>query len=109
MTTLHWAWVIVGAGIGTYVLRAAPFLWERLYRLGRNNIRFLTYVSFALAAGIVARSVVLSGGEVAAEGDIAIKLAAVAAALAVHRLIRNTPAALFAGVGVAVLLKAVVS
>jgi len=105
MTAAHWWWVILGAGLGTYVLRAAPFVWERLYRLGRSHMRFLTYVSFAIAAGIVSRSVVLSGGEMAPPGDMAIKMGAVAFALLLQRLTRNVALALFGGVGSAVLLK----
>lgn len=106
MTTAHWWWVLLGAGLGTYVLRAAPFVWERLYRLGRDNMRFLTFVSFAIAAGIVSRSVMLSRGEIAPAEDVGIKLAAVAVALVLQRLTRNVALALFAGVGAAVVLKA---
>lgn len=106
MTALDWTLVIAGAGLGTYVLRVSPFLWERLRRLGQRYYRFLTYVSLAIAAGIVSRSIVYGGGELAEAGDIGIKVMAVAAALALLRLTRNLPLALFGGVGVAAGLKA---
>jgi len=105
MTALHWWLVILGAGLGTYALRAAPFLSERLNRIGQENMRFLTDVSLAIAAGIVSRSIVLAGDSIAAPSDIAIKIAAVLGAYAVYRLVRNLPTALFGGVGLAVLLK----
>lgn len=105
MSALEWLVVVVGAGLGTYLLRVSPFLWESLRRLGQRYFRFLTYVSLAIAAGIVSRSVVYAGGEVGAASDIGIKVLAVAAALGLLRLTRSLPLALFAGVGVAALLK----
>ena len=101
MNGIEWSLVIAGAGLGTYALRVAPFLSERLYRVGQNNLRFLTYVSLAIAAGIVARAIAFSGGSVASLSDIGIKIVAVLAALGLHRLTRNLPIALFFGVGLA--------
>lgn len=106
MSAFDWSLVILGAGLGTYLLRVSPFLWEGLRRLGQRYFRFLTYVSLAIAAGIVSRSIVYSGGELGTAGDIGIKVAAVAAALALLKLTRSLPLALFAGVGVAAGLKA---
>lgn len=105
MTTLHWSLVLAGAGLGTYALRATPFLWRRLYRLGQENLRFLAYVSFAIAAGIVSRSVMFAGGKFDAPADIGIKIAAVLGALALRHVTRSLPVALFGGVGIAILLK----
>lgn len=102
MSGIEWTIVIAGAGLGTYVLRVTPFLSQRLHALGRNNLRFLTFVSLAIAAGIVARSIAFSGGSVDQVSDIGIKVAAVLAALGLHRLIKNLPIALFFGVGLAV-------
>jgi branched-subunit amino acid transport protein len=106
MSALEWTLVIAGAGLGSYLLRVAPFLWEQLRRLGQRYFRLLTYVSLAIAAGIVSRSIVYAGGELASAGDIGIKLAAVAAALAALAATRSLPLALFAGVGLAAGLKA---
>ena len=103
MNTLEWTLVIVGAGLGSYALRVAPFLSHRLYRLGQQNLRFLTYASLAIAAGIVARSIMFSGGSLDTASTIAAKITAVLAALALFRVVRNLPIALFAGVGVAIL------
>lgn len=105
MSGLEWAIVIAGAGLGTYILRVAPFLSQRLYALGQNNLHFLTFVSLAIAAGIVARSVAFSGGSVDQASDIGIKVVAVLAALGLHRLIKNLPIALFFGAGIATLWK----
>lgn len=105
MSTLDWIVVIAGAGLGTYLLRATPFLWQRLHEFGQANFRFLSHVSFAIAAGIVSRAVFYSGGEIARLDEIAIKIGAVAAALALFRLTRNIPLALFAAAGLAVLVK----
>ncbi|MFP5349824.1 MAG: AzlD domain-containing protein [Gammaproteobacteria bacterium] len=105
MTTYHWLLVIVGAGIGTYALRAAPFVSERLRKLGQDNFKFLSYVSFAIAAGIVARALVYRGGELAAPNEMAIKLGAVVIALVLLRLTRSIPLALFSGAAFGVWLK----
>lgn len=106
MSALEWAVVVIGAGAGTYLLRVSPFLWNGLRRLGQRYFRFLTYVSLAIAAGIVSRSIVYAGGELGSPSDIGIKVMAVAAALALLRVTRSLPLALFAGVGVAAGLKA---
>ena len=105
MTTYHWLLVIVGAGIGTYALRAAPFVSERLRRLGQDHFKFLSYVSFAIAAGIVARALVYRGGEINAPDEMGIKIGAVVFALVLHRLTRSVPLALFAGAGIGILIK----
>ena len=105
MTTYDWVLVIIGAGIGTYALRAAPFVSERLRRLGQDNFKFLSYVSFAIAAGIVARALAYQGGELNAPDEMAIKIGAVLLALVLLRLTRSVPLALFAGAAVGVLLK----
>lgn len=106
MSALEWTLVVAGAGLGSYLLRVSPFLWERLRRVGQRHFRFLTYVSLAIAAGIVSRSLVYAGGELTFGADFGIKVVAVAAALAAQRLTRNLPLALFAGVGIAAGLKA---
>lgn len=105
MSTLEWSVVVAGAGLGTYALRATPFIWQRLHKLGQENFRFLSYVSFAIAAGIVSRAVFFSGAEIGRIDDIAIKIGAVVAALIVQRLTRNLLVALFAAAGLAVFVK----
>ena len=105
MTAYHWLLVIVGAGIGTYALRAAPFVSERLRQLGQDNFKFISYVSFAIAAGIVARALVYRGGEINAPDEMGIKIGAVVIALVLLRLTRSVPLALFTGAGIGVLLK----
>lgn len=105
MSTLEWAAVIAGAGLGTYALRATPFVWQRLYKLGQDNFRFLSYVSFAITAGIVSRAVFYTGAEFARLDDVAIKVGAVIAGLALYKATANVLVALFAAAGVAVLVK----
>ncbi len=105
MTALDWTLVVLGAGAGTYLLRVAPFVWKHLRRLGQEYFHFLTYVSLAIAAGIVSRSIVYGGGGIAEAGDIGIKVLAVIAALGLLRLTKSLPLALFAGISVAVLIK----
>ena len=105
MNAVEWTLVIAGAGLGTYALRVAPFMSLRLYRVGQNNLRFLTFVSLAIAAGIVARSIVFDGGSVGQPPELAIKVAAVMTALIIQYRTKNLLVALFGGVGVAVLWK----
>ena len=106
MSTLAWLLVIAGVGGGSYALRVSPFLSERLRRLGERHFRFLSYVSIAIAAGIVSRSVAYAGDAIAPPSDMGIKAIAILAAFVFLRVTRIVPVALFAGVGVAVLLKA---
>ena len=105
MNGIEWTLVIAGAGLGTYALRVTPFLSQRLYRIGQNNLRFLTYVSLAIAAGIVARSIVFSGDSIDQASTLTIKTAAVMIALVLQRLTKNLLISLFGGVGLAILLR----
>lgn len=105
MSAFDWLLVIAGAGLGTYALRAAPFLWQRLHQFGQANFRLLSFVSFAIAAGIVSRAVFYSGAEVSGPDETAIKIGAVVVALGLHKLTRNIPLALFSAAGLAVLVK----
>lgn len=109
MTAPEWIVAIAGAGLGTYALRAAPFLWAPWHRLADRYLRFLTFVSLAIAAGIVARAIVFSSGQAIELTEIAIKAAAVCGALVLYRLSRNLLLALFAGVALAMLLKVLVT
>ena len=106
MTESGWLLAMLGASLGTYVLRAAPFLWQPLYELGRRHVRFLTYVSFAIAAGIVSKALFVQAGVFVIDSLTAIKIAAVVIAVLAHRLVANIPLALFAGVGFAAAAKA---
>ncbi|MGA8259427.1 MAG: AzlD domain-containing protein [Arenicellales bacterium] len=103
MTELQWTAVVLGAGLGTYALRAAPFLWRSLRDFGRAYIRCLTYISFAVAAGIVSRAIFLSEGHLTFGRAAWVKVLAVVVGVVIYRVGRNMPAALFCAVGVAVL------
>jgi branched-subunit amino acid transport protein len=105
MSTTDWIVVVAGLAAGSYALRVSPFLWTRLRRLGEKHFRFLSYVSIAIAAGIVSRSVTYAGESIAAPMDVGIKVIAILAGFVFLRLTRIVPVALFAGVGLAVLLK----
>ncbi len=87
VTDLQWLFAIGGAAAGTYVLRAAPFLWTPLRDVGRRYVDFLTYVSLVLGM------------------DTYIKFAGLAVGLGFYRWIRNIPLALFVGAGSAVLIR----
>lgn len=100
-----WLLAVLFAGLGTYLLRVAPFVWPPLYALGRRHARFLTCVSFAIAAGIVSKAVFMRQGTVVFDRSTAIQIVAIAFAVGIHRWVRNVPVALFAGVTFAVLLK----
>jgi branched-subunit amino acid transport protein len=102
MNDWQWAAVLLGASLGTYALRAAPFLNEAFRTFGRRYIRCLTYISFAVAAGIVSRAIFLAGGHLSFGHDAWIKAAVVVLALVLYRTTRNTPVALFSAVGIAV-------
>jgi len=96
---------VVGAGLGTYALRAAPFVWDTFRHLGRRYLRCLTYISFAVAAGIISRAIFLKQGELVYGRDVWIKVLAVVTALWLFRRTRSMPVALFGAVGVAVAVK----
>lgn len=105
MTDLQWAAAVIGAGLGSYILRAAPFWYEASRAFGRRHLRGLTYISFAVAAGIVSRTIFVSAGDLTFSREAWIKLLAVAVALGLYRASRNMPAALFSAVGIAVLVQ----
>jgi len=100
-----WITIIIGAALGTYVVRAAPLLWRPLSHVGDRYVHLLTYISFAIAAGIVSKALVVADARIAIDSDVAIKAAALAVALVIQRWVKNVPVALFAGIGVAVLIK----
>lgn len=105
MTAADWYLaILVVAGV-TYLLRAAPLLWRWFYEVGRQNVAFLTYVSFAIAAGIVSKSVIIDAGSLAPVQDLAIKVIAVLIALGLHWQFRSLPLALFGGAAIAVFAK----
>lgn len=104
MTELQWTAAAIGAGLGTYILRVAPFLYPACRDFGRRHLRGLTYISFAVASGIVSRAIFLSGGELTFGRGAWIKVLAVVLALVLYRRLRNMPVALFTAVGVAVLV-----
>lgn len=103
MTDLQWTATVLAAGLGTYALRAAPFVWQAFCDFGRRYIRCLTYISFAVAAGIVSRAIFLSGGHLSFGREAWVKVLAVITALVVYRSTRNMAVSLFTAVGVAVL------
>ncbi|MDH3637195.1 MAG: AzlD domain-containing protein [Gammaproteobacteria bacterium] len=105
MTEVQWLYAITGVAALTYLLRAAPLLWRRLRIIGERNVAFLSYVSFAIAAGIVSKAVLIDAGRWAAPDDVIVKGLAVLAAIGLHRFFHRLPVALFGGVGVAVVLK----
>lgn len=109
MTDLQWLFAIGGAAAGTYVLRAAPFLWTPLRDVGRRYVDFLTYVSFAIAAGIVSKALLLDGSRLIWGTDTYVKFAGLAVALVFYRRMRNIPLALFVGAGSAVLIRWLIS
>ena len=100
-----WLLAVLGAGLGSYALRVAPFLWRPLFELGRRYADFLTYMSFAIAAGIVAKSLLLQAGHFNLNTDIGLRVAAVLVGLGVYRWLHNTPLALFAGVLAAIMAR----
>jgi len=106
MSELQWTAAVVGAGLGTYLLRAAPFAWQAFRAFGRRYLRCLTYISFAVASGIVSRAIFLSEGTLTFGIDAWIKVLAVVVAVWLYRRTHNMPAALFSAVGVAVLVRA---
>lgn len=104
MTDLQWTAAVLGAALGTYVLRAAPFWSGALRDFGRRHLRCLTYISFAVAAGIVSRAIFLSGDQLTFDVSAWIKVLAIVIAVALYRVVRNVPVALFSGVALAVLI-----
>jgi branched-subunit amino acid transport protein len=105
MTEWQWTVAVLGAGLGSYVLRAAPFWYKASREFGRRHLRCLTYISFAVAAGIVSRAIFLAGGELTFDREAWIKVLAVVVAVVLYRGTRNMPVALFSAVGTAVLVQ----
>lgn len=105
MTQGAWLLAVLGAGAGTYALRAAPFLWRPLARVGRRYVDFLTSVSFAIAAGIVAKSLLVHEQAIRIDDEFWLRLLGVITALLLFRVVRSTPLALFLGVGAAMAMK----
>lgn len=106
MTDIQWTLSLIGAGLGSYLLRAAPFALQWFREFGRRHLRCLVYISFAVTAGIVSRSIFLSEGELTFRRDAWIKVLAVVVAVLLYRRTRNIPVALFSGVGLAVGVRA---
>lgn len=104
MSVNTWLLVALGAGAGTYVLRAAPFLLIGRYEVGKQGLRFLVYTSLAIAAGIVSKYLVMWKGEFSAV-EFAIKLAALMVSLALYARFKNVLLSLFTGVLLAAVLK----
>ncbi len=105
MTNVEWIIAVGGVAAGTYALRAAPFLWAPLRDLGRRYTDFLTHVSFAIAAGIVSKAMLMHEGRFFFGPETYIKFAGLAVALGVYRWLRNVPLALFSGAGAAVAIR----
>lgn len=74
---------------------------------GKENVAFLTCVSLAIAAGIVSKAMFMHGGSIQLNIDTVLKCIAVVFALALFHRRKNLLMSLFAGVGMAMLLKAV--
>lgn len=108
MTDASWLLAVLFTGLGTYALRVAPFVWQPLFALGKRHARFLTCVSFAIAAGIVAKAVFIRHDGLVIDGMTLLQIIAIAFAVGMHRVTRNLPVALFSGVLFAVLLKLVI-
>lgn len=106
MSELQWTLSVLGAGAGTYLLRAAPFAWRALREFGRRHLRCLIYISFAVAAGIVSRSIFLSEGTLTFGRDAWLRALAVLLAVGIYRRVKNMPLALFGAVGAAVVVRA---
>lgn len=106
MTSNQWMIAIIGAAVGSFMLRATPFLSKRLYELGKRHARFLTYVSFAVAAGIISRSIFLTQGNLDVSVLTWIKVIAVLITLIVFRYLPNISVALLAGIGAAMIIHA---
>lgn len=102
MTEWQWVVAVAGAGAGSYALRVTPFAFSRLRELGRRYLRCLTYISFAVAAGIISRAIFLDGGQLELGRGAWVKALAVVVAVVLFRRTRNMPVALFSAVAVAV-------
>ena len=107
MTETSWYAAAVAVGLGSYLLRISPFIWARCLQWGKDNVAFLTYVSLAIAAGIVSKALFMQGSSIQLDADTLFKCIAVASALLLYSRVKNLLLCLFAGVGVAVLLKAI--
>lgn len=105
MTDASWYLAALGVGLGSYLLRISPFIWARCLQWGKDNIAFLTYVSLAIAAGIVSKALFMRGSQIHLDVDTLYKCVAVFCALILYSRKRNLLLCLFSGVGVAVLLK----
>lgn len=104
MTLNQWYIVALGAGAGTFVLRAAPFLLAGRYPLGDRALKFLIYTAMSFFAGVISKSLLMWRGEFDAV-ELSIKLTALVMALALYARFKNVLLSLFTGVFLAVALK----
>jgi len=104
MSATGWLLVALGAGLGTYALRAIPFLLMGRYSIGDKGLKFLVYTAMTLFAGIVSKSLIMWKGPFD-PWELAIKLAALLVALGVYKKFRHVLLSLFTGVSLAVILK----
>ena len=85
MTEASWYVAILAVGLGSYMLRVAPFIWSRCLEWGKNNVVFLTCVSLAIAAGIVSKALFMQGSQIHLNIDTLFKCIAVVFALILYR------------------------
>lgn len=104
MTLNQWLIVALGAGAGTFVLRAAPFFLAGRYSLEGRALKFLVYTAMSFFAGVVSKSLIMWKGEFDAV-ELSIKLTALIVALALYARFKNVLLSLFSGVLLAVALK----
>jgi branched-subunit amino acid transport protein len=95
--------IIVGMGLVSYALRAAPQLLLTGWSFPAAWDRYLRYLAYALVASIVSTTLLLSGTrlEVAAAPR---RMFSLAIAVAVAMLTRNAAVGMFTGTVVALLL-----
>ncbi len=103
MSVVSWNWVIVGVGVGTFMLRVVPFLLQGKFEPSDKFIRFLVLTSLAIAAGIVSKSIVMWKGEFAL-ADQLIKVVSLMLALGLYARFKSVLLSLFSGVLLGALL-----
>ncbi len=106
MSLSDWILVALGAGAGTYMLRAVPFVMAGRYEISGRGLKFLTYTSLAFFAGIVSKNLIMWKGEFDPL-ELGVKLTALVVALGLYSRYKSILLSLFTGVALAVAFKAI--
>lgn len=96
--------VIVGVGLGSYLIRAIPFFIGRKFRFPSAMLNWLIYISLGITAGLVSKSLFIRDSQISFD-NLVINITAITVAGLMQFKWGNTLLSLGAGILAAVFLK----